>query len=152
MRSTVEMLNGIDIYSLNLDDAQAPSWAAIRRAGSATAQATQVARIIQRFVPGDLGPSLDMEDRDLNHSHAKAPGYWVSFANEYLDAIETALGRQPIVYESRANHDGRVRAASGQRATRTSRTSRPWSDGAGFFFNSDGGQIEDRPVRSLGDN
>jgi len=215
MRSTVEMLNGIDIYSLNLDDAQAPSWAAIRRAdfvfvflktyeyreddgtillsngaidqvrtpahlaygfanrwpalakagfirgtfdlvhhnaGSATAQATQVARIIQRFVPGDLGPSLDMEDRDLNHSHAKAPSYWVSFANEYLDAIETALGRQPIVYESRANHDGRVRAASGQRATRTSRTSRPWSDGAGFFFNSDGGQIEDRPVRSLGDN
>src|SRR5438128_133568 len=112
MRSTVEMLNGIDIYSLNPDDAQAPSWAAIRRAdfvfvflktyeyreddgtillsngaidqvrtpahlaygfanrwpalakagfirgtfdlvhhnaGSATAQATQVARIIQRF-------------------------------------------------------------------------------------------------------
>jgi len=137
MRSTDEMLNGIDIYSLNLDDAQAPSWAAIRRAdfvfvflktyeyreddgtillsngaidqvrtpahlaygfanrwpalakagfirgtfdlvhhnaGSATAQATQVARIIQRFVPGDLGPSLDMEDRDLNHSHAKATG------------------------------------------------------------------------------
>jgi GH25 family lysozyme M1 (1,4-beta-N-acetylmuramidase) len=71
-------------------------------AGSATAQAKQAAGVVQRLAPGDLGPSLDMEDRDNAHSHANDPGFWVDFAHEYLDAIETALGRRPMIYTSRS--------------------------------------------------
>src|SRR5207253_3484741 len=50
--------------------------------------------------------------------------------------LQTMLGAKTLALDLKTNHlltmTGRVRAASGQRATRTSRTSRPWSDGAGF--------------------
>lgn len=71
-------------------------------AGSPEDQAMTAVGMVKRLVPGDLGPSLDMEDRDANHTAAKAPGFWVDFANRYLDTIETALGRQPLIYTSKS--------------------------------------------------
>ncbi len=70
--------------------------------GTPEDQAMTAASMLGRLVPGDLGPSLDMEDRDPGHSAAKDPGFWVDFAHRYLDTIESALGRRPIIYTSRS--------------------------------------------------
>jgi len=65
-------------------------------------QAAKAATAVRRLVPGDLGPTLDIEDRSPAHNEAHDPGFWVNFAHRYLDAIETALGRQPLIYTSRS--------------------------------------------------
>lgn len=71
-------------------------------AGPPEDQAMTAVGMVQRLVPGDLGASLDLEDRDPAHTAAKDPGFWVDFANRYLDTMETALGRQPLIYTSRS--------------------------------------------------
>ncbi len=71
-------------------------------AGPPEDQAMTAVGMVHRLVPGDLGPSIDMEDRDAAHTAAKDPGFWVDFANRYLDTIETALGRQPLIYTSKS--------------------------------------------------
>jgi GH25 family lysozyme M1 (1,4-beta-N-acetylmuramidase) len=70
--------------------------------GSPEDQARTAVSVLHRLVPGDLGPSLDMEDRDPAHTEALDPGFWVDFGHRYLDTIETALGRQPMIYTSRS--------------------------------------------------
>lgn len=71
-------------------------------AGNPEDQAMTAASMLGRLVPGDLGPSLDMEDRDPGHTAARDPGFWVDFAHRYLDTAETALGRRPLIYTSRS--------------------------------------------------
>ena len=145
------MLQGIDIYSLNLNDPQAPSWAAIRQAGFSfvfqkaneyqqdssfarrwpefrangllrgayylprpdtdngfvkiDGQLDTYLQLCPRLLPGDFGPILDLEDRLLFPDDTKAQhnaGYWVSAAQRLLARMETALGRQPIIYTQRS--------------------------------------------------
>jgi GH25 family lysozyme M1 (1,4-beta-N-acetylmuramidase) len=70
--------------------------------GTAEDQADTAASMVRRLVPGDLGPSLDMEDRTPAHSNQSDPGFWVDFAHRYLDRIESSLGRRPMIYSSRS--------------------------------------------------
>jgi len=72
------------------------------RAGTPEQQANAAAGLIKRLLPGDLGPTLDMEDRDPAHTSARDPGFWVGFAHRYLDRIESALGRRPMIFTSRS--------------------------------------------------
>ena len=89
-------------------------------------QADQYIGAVKRLVPGDLGPTLDLEDRieaadphlpeeviepchNPHPLHALNPfdnahnrGFWVNFAHDYLDRVEAALGRQPVIYTSRS--------------------------------------------------
>lgn len=80
------------------------------RAGTPLQQADTLVGAVKRLTPGDLGPMLDLEDRleepapapphkPFNpFSQANRPGFWVTFAHRYLDRVEAALGRQPIIY------------------------------------------------------
>lgn len=67
-------------------------------AGSISVQAQRFAEAVGRLVPGDLGPALDLEDRDPGQ-HAD---YWVPRIQEFADLVESRLGRQPIFYTSRS--------------------------------------------------
>ena len=67
-------------------------------AGSVAEQAERFGATVGRLVPGDLGPSLDLEDRDGAH-HAD---FWAPRIQEFADLIEARLGRQPIFYTSRS--------------------------------------------------
>jgi GH25 family lysozyme M1 (1,4-beta-N-acetylmuramidase) len=67
-------------------------------AGSVADQVERFVSAVQRLVPGDLGPALDLEDRDPGH-HAD---YWVPRIRQFADLIEARLGRQPIFYTSRS--------------------------------------------------
>jgi GH25 family lysozyme M1 (1,4-beta-N-acetylmuramidase) len=69
-----------------------------RRGGTPAQQADTLVGAVKRLVPGDLAPMLDLEDR----REAPTPGFWVRFAHTYLDRVEAALGRQPIIYTSRS--------------------------------------------------
>src|SRR5262249_32725091 len=71
-------------------------------AGSPEDQADTAVSMVRRLVPGDLPPTLDMEDRDPRHADSRDQGFWVDFAHRYLDRIETALGRRPMIYSSRS--------------------------------------------------
>jgi lysozyme len=84
------------------------------RAGTPAQQADTLVGAVKRLTPGDLGPMLDLEDRLVEpaaapphhpfspFSSANNPGFWVRFAHAYLDRVEAALGRQPIIYTSRS--------------------------------------------------
>ncbi len=67
-------------------------------AGSVAVQAQRFAATVGRLVPGDLGPSLDLEDRDRAHR----ADFWIPRIQEFADLIEARLGRQPIFYTSRS--------------------------------------------------
>src|SRR5262249_8783305 len=176
------MQQGIDIYSLNLDDAHAPSWSDIRHAdfafaflkasewreddgtvfksnGAIDQAATQVHQVYgfpsrwpvvkangllrgayhlprpntdqnfdlidaqldtflrqsPRLTPGEFGPVLDMEDRKLFNDSNPAHNaiFWVLAAQRLLAKMETALGRQPIIYTQRSWWQGYMNDAVG---------------------------------------
>jgi GH25 family lysozyme M1 (1,4-beta-N-acetylmuramidase) len=67
-------------------------------AGSVAEQVERFGTTVGRLVPGDLGPSLDLEDRDAGH-HSD---FWIPRINQFADLIEARLGRQPIFYTSRS--------------------------------------------------
>lgn len=67
-------------------------------AGSVAVQAERFGATVGRLVPGDLGPALDLEDRDPAHHAA----FWAPRIQELADRIEARLGRQPIFYTSRS--------------------------------------------------
>ena len=67
-------------------------------AGSVAIQAQRFATAVGRLVPGDLGPSLDLEDRDPAHR----ANFWLPRIQEFADLMEARLGRQPIFYTSRS--------------------------------------------------
>jgi GH25 family lysozyme M1 (1,4-beta-N-acetylmuramidase) len=67
-------------------------------AGSATAQANAAADVVKRLLPGDLGPTFDLEDR----GGPKSSDFWIAFAYEYFDRIEARLGRRPMIFTSRS--------------------------------------------------
>jgi GH25 family lysozyme M1 (1,4-beta-N-acetylmuramidase) len=84
------------------------------RGGTPVQQADTLVGAVKRLTPGDLAPMLDLEDRLEEpaaapphklfspFSNANNPGFWVRFAHTYLDHVEAALGRQPIIYTSRS--------------------------------------------------
>jgi GH25 family lysozyme M1 (1,4-beta-N-acetylmuramidase) len=60
-------------------------------------QVKQFVSVVKRLLPGDLGPSLDLEFRRCETCKAK---YWIPKIHEFADGVEAALGRQPIFYTS----------------------------------------------------
>jgi GH25 family lysozyme M1 (1,4-beta-N-acetylmuramidase) len=83
-------------------------WTAATLDDSVTAQVTQAVGVVQRVLPGELGPSLDFEEKswndpDLGHANAVnpwTPKQWVDAIQKYSDGVEVALGRTPIIYTS----------------------------------------------------
>ncbi|OGF63839.1 MAG: hypothetical protein A2Y62_21580 [Candidatus Fischerbacteria bacterium RBG_13_37_8] len=65
-------------------------------AGTVQEQAQRYIDVVQRLVPGDLGPVMDVEDETPGQNAT----YWISTMHTFLDAVETALGRTPIIYTS----------------------------------------------------
>jgi len=93
------------------------------RGGTIQEQADLVLRLVPRLAPGDLAPALDLEDPDiggrrlLDEGPPGAEGYsyrsehgsdaskagrtaLLTDVQEFLDRIETALGRTPLIYTS----------------------------------------------------
>ena len=97
-------------------------------AGSVADQAGKVVALVKRLGPGDLAPALDLEDEDRGAAKLfplddgflpNQPGYHyrrrpgrpaaevtagrqavIADAQDFLDRLETALGRTPIIYTS----------------------------------------------------
>jgi GH25 family lysozyme M1 (1,4-beta-N-acetylmuramidase) len=66
-------------------------------------QAAAVAGIVQRLVPGDLAPSLDLESKYLVAALAATKPAAEALRTDlelFLDGIETRLGRTPWIYTS----------------------------------------------------
>jgi GH25 family lysozyme M1 (1,4-beta-N-acetylmuramidase)/V8-like Glu-specific endopeptidase len=70
------------------------------QAGSA--QGDQVVAAVNRLRPGDLAPALDFENSALApHQHEPASAAeWRTELAEFLDTVETKLGRTPLIYTS----------------------------------------------------
>jgi GH25 family lysozyme M1 (1,4-beta-N-acetylmuramidase)/V8-like Glu-specific endopeptidase len=65
-------------------------------------QADQFVAAIDRLRPGDLPPSLDFENSALVHGqHEPATASaWRTELDQFLDSVETKLGRTPLIYTS----------------------------------------------------
>lgn len=68
------------------------------RAGTVPEQVERFASTVRRLVPGDLGPAIDLEDRDP----ARRADFWVPRIQQFADLLEARLGRLPIFYTSRS--------------------------------------------------
>jgi GH25 family lysozyme M1 (1,4-beta-N-acetylmuramidase) len=83
-------------------------WTAATLDDSVTAQVNQAVGVVQRLLPGELGPSLDFEEQSWNHEklghknpvNPWTPKQWVDAIQKYFDGVETAFGRRPIIYTS----------------------------------------------------
>ncbi|MBI4774504.1 MAG: hypothetical protein HY788_10050 [Deltaproteobacteria bacterium] len=71
--------------------------------------AARVVAQVGRLVPGDLAPSLDFENDAVSTGSAEptAPA-WRTEIEAFLDAIETKLGRTPLIYTSVSAWDGHI--------------------------------------------
>ncbi len=65
------------------------------------AQASNLIRTVGRLVPGDLPPSYDFEERHNLDSVPWRDAEWLAPMEAFLDLVETALGRVPMIYTSR---------------------------------------------------
>lgn len=63
-------------------------------------QANNMIRTIERVLPGDLPPSFDFEHKGLA-SDTRRGAAWLNPMLDFLDRIEIALGRCPMIYTSR---------------------------------------------------
>lgn len=64
-----------------------------RPGSDAKAQAANFLHVIKHLEPGDLPPALDVEVDD-----GKSANAIISGVQQWLDAVEAALGRTPIIY------------------------------------------------------
>jgi lysozyme len=108
-----------------IDDRFAVNWAAIRDAGlfrgayhffhpatPVEQQADHFVSTVGQLAPGDLPPMLDLEETSQSNDewpHIE-PARRVPLALQWLERVEQALGRKPVVYTRR----GFVRATLGE--------------------------------------
>jgi GH25 family lysozyme M1 (1,4-beta-N-acetylmuramidase) len=73
-------------------------------------QADVVVSLVGRLLPGELAPSLDLEEASVNNSvdasgtanfgddASWSSANWIDRIGRFLDRLETALGRTPLIY------------------------------------------------------
>lgn len=126
-------------------------------------QADNMIGVMRRLLPGDLPPSYDFEEA---HNTAAVPwrgAQWQAPMEAFLDRVETALGRTPMIYTSRRiwheyiqddpafarfgdyplwvvnwfGPDGNPGARYNNRMTRQPNLPAPWSDWAVWQYSGD---------------
>jgi GH25 family lysozyme M1 (1,4-beta-N-acetylmuramidase) len=76
-------------------------------------QADLVVAQVQRLGPGDLAPSLDLENASVVTGSAKpSPAAWREELESFLDTLEMKLGRTPLVYTGGSAWASNIKASA----------------------------------------
>ncbi|HEX3455975.1 MAG TPA: N-acetylmuramoyl-L-alanine amidase [Gaiellaceae bacterium] len=65
-------------------------------------QADTLVGVVKRLLPGDLPPTFDFEEQDNTKDVSWRGKEWLAPMSAFLDRVETALGRVPMIYSQQS--------------------------------------------------